>query len=63
MKAAFGVAFLGCFLLSAAMAPAEYEQNRQAQRKAEALMKARLFTKYPDPALAQMEMPAQRKKD
>ncbi|WP_079218902.1 hypothetical protein [Herbaspirillum robiniae] len=63
MKAFFGTTFLVCFILSAAMAPAEYEQNQNAQRKAEAQMKARLFTKFPDPALAQMEVPAQRKKD
>lgn len=32
-----------------------------AQRNAEAHMKARLFTKYPDPAIAAMLTPAQNK--
>ena len=32
-----------------------------AQRAAEAQMKARLFTKYPDPAIAAMLPPAQNK--
>jgi hypothetical protein len=31
--------------------------NEKAQRLAEAKMKARLFTKFPDPAIAQMSVP------
>ena len=63
MKLFIGIVAISVFFVSAVMAPIEQEQNEQTQAKAEAKMKARLFTKYPDPTLAKMEMPAQRKKD
>ncbi|MFJ3048562.1 hypothetical protein ACIPEN_22235 [Herbaspirillum chlorophenolicum] len=63
MKTIIGTAALSVFFVSAFMAPIEQEQNQRVQAKAEARMKARLFTKYPDPELAQMAVPAQRKED
>lgn len=54
MKRLSAAALLACFFVSAFMAPIEQAENERAQAKAEAMMKARLFTKYPDPAIAAM---------
>ncbi|WP_284076345.1 hypothetical protein [Herbaspirillum aquaticum] len=61
MKAIFAAALLCCFFVSSFTAPIEQEKNEQAQAKAEAKLKARLFTKFPDPAIAAMLPPAQNK--
>lgn len=58
MKAIFATALLClCFGVQVLMTAAD----DSAQQKAEAQMKARLFTKFPDPAIAAMLPPAQNK--
>lgn len=52
-----GIALGLCFLAVMAQPPADDAANEKAQRLAEAKMKARLFTKYPDPAIAQLSVP------
>jgi len=58
MKIVWGVILLAAFFAGAIYAPIDEERN---QRAAEAHMKARLFTKFPDPAIAAMLPPAQNK--
>lgn len=52
-----GAAICLCFLAVMMQPPADDAANEKAQRLAEAKMKARLFTKYPDPAIARMSAP------
>jgi len=52
-----GVA-LGFVVIAVIRAPVlDAAADEKAQRMAEAKMKARLFTKFPDPAIAQMSAP------
>lgn len=59
LGAAISGFFLGLVVVAViAMPPfTDSENDRYAQAKAEAKMKARLFSKYPDPAIAQMSAP------
>ncbi|WP_050466339.1 hypothetical protein [Herbaspirillum chlorophenolicum] len=56
MKTSTALAFLGtCLVLGAVLFMTAADDA--AQRKAEAQMKARIFTKFPDPALAELAVP------
>jgi hypothetical protein len=58
-----GVAIGLCFLAMMMQPPADDAANDKVQRLAEAKMKARLFAKYPDPAIARMSAPVLTSKD
>lgn len=56
MKTSTALAYAGLFLLLGAWLLMTAADDH-AQRKAEAQLKARIFTKFPDPALAELATP------
>lgn len=52
-----GVALAGLISAVISMPPIDDAANEKAQRLAEAKMKVRILTKFPDPAIAQMSVP------